>query len=70
MILTIHFGVWTYTGIAMALGSLLLLSDRGTPDPLGRAFGYGGRLPGRRSLIGLLLWLSIPFVWLGTLLSQ
>lgn len=62
--MTIHLtlGPGLYSIIAFVVGLLLLVTD----EP------QGSFLPvfGWRSFVGLLLWLSIPFVWLGWWLAR
>lgn len=56
MTFTIHFGPGWYTLVAFLAGLVCIASS----ESHGYAFG-----PTPRELIGLALWVSIPFVWLG-----
>lgn len=58
MTLTLHLNVWTYSIGAFVLGLILMLTDK-------ESGGWPIAVPSLRLMLALLLWLSIPFVWLG-----
>lgn len=62
MTITLSFGPWMYTAAAFLVGLALMASDR----PVGSFLP----MPGGRGICGLLLWVSIPFMWLGVWIGR
>jgi hypothetical protein len=55
---TIHLTALTYSVVAFVVGLVLMAT--------GETVGDFIPMPSGRQILGFLLWLSIPFVWLGT----
>lgn len=51
---------WTYSVVAFVLGLWLIVT--------GESVGSFIPMPSGKQILGFLLWLSIPFVWIGVLI--